>query len=231
MLVRIKNKKIRIILIVLGSFLLLYTLLGQFGFLKLYHNPTTANEPGLKLNSKMFVTNLITPNRGNFICYERTDEMFGYGIWTHRLVAKGTDTILIDNGILYVNGENFDENIDLMHFYKINKNEFKKLKIDNQITEVTINNLIRKDMYIINLKDKIAIKYGFQNKRKITPKNEVSNEVRKIFKRDWNKDNFGEYIIPKGKFFVIGDNRDNSQDSRYIGLIDENDLVGVVIQN
>lgn len=89
----------RIILIVLASFLLLYAFLGQFGFLKLYHNPTSANEPGLKINSKMFVTNLITPKRGNFICFERNDEMFGHGIWTHRLVAKETDTILIDNGI------------------------------------------------------------------------------------------------------------------------------------
>ncbi|MFD1316723.1 signal peptidase I [Namhaeicola litoreus] len=231
MIVRSLNKKMRVILIVLTSFLLLYAFLGQFGFLKLYHNPTSANEPGLKINSKMFVTNLITPKRGNFICFERNDEMFGHGVWIHRLVAKETDTILIDNGILYVNGENFDKSIDLMHFYRINKNEFKKLKVDNQITEVTINNLIEKDLYLINLKDKIAIKYGVQNKRDITPKNEVSNEIKKTFKRDWNKDNFGEIIIPKGKFFVLGDNRDNSNDSRYIGLIDENDLVGVVIQN
>lgn len=131
---------------------------------------------------------------------------------------------------LYVNGENFDENIDLMHFYRIKKNEFKKLKVDNQITEVTINNLIEKDLHLINLKDKIAIKYGVQNKRDISPKNEVSKEIRKTYKRDWNKDNFGEYIISKGKFFLIGDNRDNSHDSRYFGLIDEIDLVGVVIQ-
>ncbi len=33
-------------------------------------------------------------------------------------------------------------------------------------------------------------------------------------------------VVPKGKVFVMGDNRGNSQDSRYIGPIDEDKIVG-----
>ncbi len=57
--------------------------------------------------------------------------------------------------------------------------------------------------------------------------NDVLLEEDYILEPMVNKDM--DFIVQKDKFFVLGDNRNNSIDSRTIGLVDISDIVGKVI--
>ncbi len=37
---------------------------------------------------------------------------------------------------------------------------------------------------------------------------------------------FGPVVVPAGSYFFLGDNRDNSADSRYIGVVPRQRLIG-----
>ena len=50
-----------------------------------------------------------------------------------------------------------------------------------------------------------------------------------LIEKDSPRDNFGPYLIPDDKCFVMGDNRDNSYDSRYWGYVGKDLIIGKVL--
>lgn len=223
------NRNAKTILIGLLVLFISYVAIVKTGILRTYKNSSTSNEPNLKLNSIMFTSSLVTPEIGDFVAYNFENDITGKQTRIHRLCAKANDTLQIIDGNVYLNKINIDKGIDHVHLYQTTQAEYSKIKLSENIPDEYYAFIIAENNVKAMLPDSIARKYGLASKRISEEKGTLDSMIKKIYKADWNKDNFGPIVIPEGKIFVMGDNRDNSEDSRYLGLIDESEIVGVAI--
>jgi len=220
---------VKITLITIGLLFLGYLLIWNFNLLKFYNIPTSANEPGIKLNTVILTSNLKNYQNGDFVCYKYNDELLGEHIRVHRLIGRSKDTIEIRKGVLFLNNKNYDENLELKHYYLLKNKEYRRLYVEKIINEGDLAFQIKNDQTLVSLLDKKAKQNKLGTKIYLKSKEDINENISKTYKQDWNEDNFGPLIIPEGKCFVIGDNRHYSEDSRYIGLINELDIISTVL--
>lgn len=190
-----------------------------------FNAPSSSNEPGIKKGDRFFASNLVKPKLLDFICFNTETPEFGKSIWVFRLCGLGGDVVEIRKGDLFVNNEPVDRKLSLMHSYYLPIEEYKKIKDSISIDEDWLPDLT-KDSVMLLLKDSYVSKNKLIAKRLITPATQQDEFISGMFSNLWNTDNFGPIKVPADKYFVLGDNRHNAQDSRYIGFIARKDYVG-----
>lgn len=217
------------ILIGFCVFVILLWIIGRAtNAIQFYTVSTASNEPALKQGHYFFSSNLIKPEHNDFICFKHNDEQFGKSVWIFRLCGSAGDKIEIKNGTLFVNDRNADATLHLYHTFMVGIQEFnildEKLKFDeNQYFQQDA------DSFFIFTSEKMLKDNNVTGNKQIDPKEREDGYIEKIWKNKWNKDNFGPVTVPADKYFVMGDNRDNAQDSRYIGFVDEKDITGTAL--
>lgn len=194
------------------------------GMYKMYNVSTRGNEPALKPGSRFFASSLKDPVVGDFIVYSKDGMAF-----THRLIASGGDVVEIKEGTVFVNGKDFDKDLALKHAYLLNEPEARILSSEGLANNGDLRP-VPGGKYMALLEDALARARVPLAIRWLTSESETEKMIKEQYGHDWNKDFFGPYTIPEGKMFVLGDNRDNSEDSRYFGCINASDVKGTVLK-
>jgi len=176
--------------------------------------------------------------------------------WTKRIIAIPGDTIegQVEDGktVIYLNGKKLDESsyvnpypliklkktsgfIDIDSFGPFNVPDFlrKTTKYwyyiydpEKSFEQQPFYNMKKEDV-VKNFDGRPMLRYPY------TPTYGQSEGgiIRDVFGRAYQEesiDNFGPIKIPAGKYWAMGDNRKNSADSRYWGLLDGNLIHGKV---
>lgn len=71
-------------------------------------------------------------------------------------------------------------------------------------------------------------KIEFKNNKLYINNKEIEEDFGYMETEDFSLSDIGYETIPDNMYFLVGDNRTNSLDSRYIGLVSDSDIEGVV---
>lgn len=103
--------------------------------------------------------------------------------------------------------------------------------------DYTLNGLNRFDIIVIKYNNRKIVKrviglpfeyVNYKNNKLYINNKQIKETFNKSDISDFNLESIGYLKIPGDKYFVVGDNRENSLDSRSIGLISKEDIIGKV---
>lgn len=148
------------------------------------------------------------PQRGDIVVFDTAKQDVRM---VKRLIAIPGDKVRIKNNKIFINGEmlNYEENFESPFL----DSTFKKLD------DFDKEHYVEDGLSV----EKMEVEYKSETINGITHGIRLEEGVQKI-----GSLGLKETTLPENKYLMIGDNRNNSYDSRYWGLVDRHEIVGKV---
>lgn len=224
-----RNKKIWLIFSII--FLVIISIKIS-GLLNSYNETSENMRPEFQSNSTIFATNFGDYDRGDILLVKYKESFQEENLSFLRLIGKPGDTILVDNNLVYVNGKKSDKNRELSFQYNVSFYIYNQIKNAPEfITTPIYGRIYPSDTLRVFMEENFANKRNLNSKKLKRSKDEIDEFIKEQYGEQWNAHFFGPLIIPPDKFFLLGDNRDNTWDSRYIGLTDKKDILAKALFN
>jgi len=222
----VRKKSTKIIIVIL----VLFGVLKITGGLVYFSVPTTSNEPNLKIESHFVGSSFVKPKKLDFAYFKVTDSMFGEMTVVKRLIALPKDTLQCINSEIFVNGKNIDIGLNLRRTYSMSVEQYQEIipefiKKDDSYLKFFITN----DSMIVSLDEDFVNSLSIELIMTSKFNSESISKDIKSKTENWTMNNFGPIILSDKKYFFVGDNRDNSMDSRYRGFVDEEHIKGTLL--
>ena len=185
---------------------------------------TTSNEPTYHPRDVIFASRFKKADYGSFVCFKEPNG----GIWIFRCIAKEGDLVEIRDTKVFLNGKELNEPYTYNDYY-ITKNQLNSIQgyVDQYRYPVRP---FSDSTGIITLSAKGLKNFQLDLKPFSATKGIVNKNMFGNFQlQNWNEDNLGPVKVPKDSYFLLGDNRHEAMDSRYLGFISKDDIVSTVI--
>lgn len=202
----------------------LWTILRLSGIVEMYTISSPSNEPALQAGEVILATNLKEPALFEHVTFHPKGDGLTDEVWIFRLCGLPGDTVELINGVFFLNGSTKDDSLPLYHQYMVDQRLLLKLSAQGIGGSIGSPASRYQDSARVLL-SKEDITRKMQARRIID--NAPNPMIQEHYAEPWNQDQFGPIVVPDEHYFVLGDSRNNSMDSRYIGPIHKDNLVGV----
>lgn len=226
------NKRIVLTILLAAGIPVMLLILYKI-FFPLFTVPTTGMEPAIKLNEYVWGMRTSKIKRDDVVYFKVTDSQYGTTLYLQRVIGMPGDKLEIRHGIVYINDTIGDKYWRYKYFYDI-------AGVDSRYIEK--HAAVNRDEIIPGYNDTLVAALTPEDaayllhdpnvtglRLHITSPNKKNEFITAQWQHDWNVDNFGPYTVPEGFYFLMGDNRHNSADSRYRGPVPAKDIKGVIL--